>query len=206
MRWLKRHFEMVSLSEAQARVNRGSNQRACVTITFDDGYADNCRFALPLLIKERIPCTYFVASEYVLMGTPFPHDVAAGRPLSPNTPDQIREISEAGIEIGAHTRTHASLGARCDRAQLSGEIVGSKQDLEEIIDAPVRHFAFPYGQHANLSAQAFEIARTVGFETACSAYGAAVAPPAPTSAPAVSVLVPDLAGYDQLLTHLGAAA
>ena len=35
---------------------------------------------------------------------------------------------------------------------------------------------------------------------------AAVAPPAPTSAPAVSVLVPDLAGYDQLLTHLGAAA
>ena len=35
---------------------------------------------------------------------------------------------------------------------------------------------------------------------------AAVAPPGPTSAPAVSVLVPDLAGYDQLLTHLGAAA
>jgi len=35
---------------------------------------------------------------------------------------------------------------------------------------------------------------------------AAVAPPAPASAPAVSVPAPDLAGYDQLLTHLGEAA
>jgi hypothetical protein len=35
---------------------------------------------------------------------------------------------------------------------------------------------------------------------------AAVAPPALASAPAVSVPAPDLAGYDQLLTHLGAAA
>jgi hypothetical protein len=34
----------------------------------------------------------------------------------------------------------------------------------------------------------------------------AVAPPAPASAPAVSVPAPDLAGYDRLLTHLGEAA
>jgi hypothetical protein len=35
---------------------------------------------------------------------------------------------------------------------------------------------------------------------------AAVAPPAPASAPAVSVPAPDPAGYDRLLTHLGEAA
>ena len=35
---------------------------------------------------------------------------------------------------------------------------------------------------------------------------AAVAPPVPTSAPAVSVPAPDLAGYHRLLTRLGGAA
>jgi len=35
---------------------------------------------------------------------------------------------------------------------------------------------------------------------------AALAPPAPASAPAVSVPAPDLAGYDRLLPHLGEAA
>src|SRR5438046_1743966 len=40
--WLKRHFDMVSLTEAQRRIRSGSNRRPCVTITFDDGYADNC--------------------------------------------------------------------------------------------------------------------------------------------------------------------
>src|SRR5215213_4539896 len=58
--WLKRHFDMVSLAEAQRRLQSGRNCRPCVSITFDDGYADNCEQALPLLIRENVPCTYFV--------------------------------------------------------------------------------------------------------------------------------------------------
>ena len=50
--WLQRHFDMVSLAEAQHRLRAGRNARPCVTITFDDGYADNCRRALPLLIAR----------------------------------------------------------------------------------------------------------------------------------------------------------
>ena len=57
--WLKRHCDVVSLEEAQRRIRTGDGRRPCVSITFDDGYADNCREAIPLLIRERIPCTYF---------------------------------------------------------------------------------------------------------------------------------------------------
>ena len=67
---------MVSLAEAQRRLASGRNDRPCVSITFDDGYADNCDQALPLLIRERIPCTYFVTTRNVIDGKPFPHDVA----------------------------------------------------------------------------------------------------------------------------------
>ncbi len=171
MRWLKRHCDLVSLADAQQRIRDGRNERPCVSITFDDGYADNCRHALPLLIAERIPCTYFVCSRHVIEGLPFPHDVANGRPLAPNTPQQIRELALAGIEIGAHTRTHADLGRTADPDRLIDELVGARHELEELTGAPARYFAFPFGQHANLSAVAFQFARSAGYEGVCSAYG-----------------------------------
>jgi len=35
----------------------------------------------------------------------------------------------------------------------------------------VRYFAFPYGQHENLSTAAFRVARQAGYDGVCSAYG-----------------------------------
>lgn len=169
--WLSRHFEFISLAEAQRRVRSGRNERPAVAITFDDGYADNCSQALPLLVERRIPCTYFVASQFVLDGQPFPHDVARGQPLQPNTPEQIRYWARQGIEMGAHTRTHADLGPIDELDLLANEVVGSREDLEQITGRPVRYFAFPYGQHKNLNPQVFQLARDWGFAGVCSAYG-----------------------------------
>ena len=39
--WLQGHFDLVSLEEVQRRIRSGVNRRPCVSITFDDGYADN---------------------------------------------------------------------------------------------------------------------------------------------------------------------
>lgn len=171
MRWLKARFEMVSLAEVQARLRAGKNFRPCVGITFDDGYAENCDRALPLLVRENIPCTYFVTVRNVLEGVPFSHDVACKHAAPPNTLAQLREMAAAGIEIGAHTRVHANLGAVCDADRLHDEIVVARDDLAAALGRPVRYFAFPYGLHANLSSRAFEIAREAGYAGVCSAYG-----------------------------------
>lgn len=169
--WLRLRFDLVSLAEAQARVESGHNRFPTACITFDDGYAENLEFAIPLLLKHKIPFTYFVATDFVANNRPFPHDVAAGRPLAVNTLDDIRKLAGAGVEIGAHTRTHANLGGPLSPEQLVSEIVGSKRDLEAAIDKPVRYFAFPYGQHENLTGKAFEVAYATGFAGVCSAYG-----------------------------------
>lgn len=169
--WLRERFDLVSVSEAQRRIASGRNRLPTACITFDDGYADNQQFAIPLLLKHRIPFTYFVCTNHVLRGTPFPHDQQAGQPLGVNTPDQVRQLADAGVEIGAHTRTHANLGGNLPHEQLVSEIKGAKDDLERIIGRPVRYFAFPYGQHANLSAAAFRIAAEAGYAGVCSAYG-----------------------------------
>lgn len=168
--WLAANFDLVSLDEAQRRIRDG-NTRASVSITFDDGYSENCEQALPLLISRRIPCTYFVTSRSVREGKPFPHDLADGTPFHPNTIEQLRSLAAAGIEIGAHTRSHADLGKITCEKQLRDEIVGGRDVLERELGVEIRHFAFPYGLHENLNPVAFRIAKEAGLSGVCSAYG-----------------------------------
>lgn len=169
--WLAPRFDFVSLEEAQRRIRCGNNSRPAVSITFDDGYADNCMHALPLLIKRRIPCTYFVTTHNAISGEPFAHDVAAGQPLPPNSSEQLRALAAAGIEIGGHTHTHADLGMAGDTQTLFYEMVDGAGRLEEVIERPVRYFAAPFGMPENLSAAVFSMARRHGFDAVCSAYG-----------------------------------
>jgi peptidoglycan/xylan/chitin deacetylase (PgdA/CDA1 family) len=164
------HFEVISLADAQQRIRR-HNRRPAVCITFDDGYADNCRQALPTLISRGIPCTYFVATRFILRGEPFPHDAARGVPLAPNTVEQLRSMAAAGVEIGAHTRTHCDLGRIADPQELRSEVIGSQQDLQDLLGQPIRYFAFPFGQPAHLNREVFTMAREAGMAGVCSAYG-----------------------------------
>lgn len=170
IRWLRSHFDLVSLEEAQQRIAPKRNCRPTACITFDDGYAENCDFAIPLLLEEKIPFTYFVSTNHVFGNRPFPHDVAAGQPLPPNTLSQLRDMVAAGVEIGAHNRNHIHLG-NVSNSELTDEIVGSKHDLEQSLEQEVRYFAFPYGQPADLSTAAFQIAYNAGYRGVCSAHG-----------------------------------
>jgi len=168
--WLARHFQIVSLEEAQRRIRVG-NDRPCASITFDDGYAENCRAAIPTLIRRRIPCTYFVTLDHVLHGEPFAHDVAQGNRFAPNSLKQLRAMAGAGIEIGAHTYTHPDLARITDEDRLRREVVEAGRELADLLGRPVRYFAFPFGQRENLTSRAFQLAREAGYEAVCSAYG-----------------------------------
>ena len=181
--WLTERFEFISLSEAQKRLSSGISRRPAVVITFDDGYADNCEFAIPHLLKRNIPFTYFVTTEIIEEQSAFPHDLAAGKVLKPNSIAEIRAMADAGVEVGAHTRTHPDLGASIDPKWLESEIAGSKQDLESWIGRQVRYFAFPFGLKQNTSPEAFAAVAAAGFEGVCTAYGAYNLPGAPSIGP-----------------------
>jgi peptidoglycan/xylan/chitin deacetylase (PgdA/CDA1 family) len=62
MAYLRRSFQPIWLDELAGAVKRGSIPRQAVAITFDDGYADNYMFALPILEEFKIPATIFVTS------------------------------------------------------------------------------------------------------------------------------------------------
>jgi peptidoglycan/xylan/chitin deacetylase (PgdA/CDA1 family) len=171
IRWLQKHCDLISLEEVQRRIRRGFNDRLAACITFDDGYSENCDRAIPFLIKENVPCTYFVSSWHVLEGRQFAHDAAIGAPGRPNTVEQLRWMAERGIDIGAHTRTHIDLGSVNDECKLYDEVVTCGEELQGVIGKPVRYFSCPFGMPPNLNPRAFEMAYEYGYEAVCSAYG-----------------------------------
>ena len=169
--WLAENFDLVSLSEAQRRLRDGSDKPS-VAITFDDGYADNCDTAIPLLLRRNVPFTYFVSTRIVEEQLAFPHDLEAGVRLKPNSVPEIRAMAEAGVEIGAHTRTHVDMGRSTDLDWIREELVGSIEDIRHWTGKPPRYFAFPFGQPHQLTPEACEAAYQAGIEGVCSAYGA----------------------------------
>ena len=65
MRSLKARFDFISVDEAVGRAREGRLNGRTLSVTFDDGYADNYTIALPILSKLEIPATFFVASSYL---------------------------------------------------------------------------------------------------------------------------------------------
>jgi O-antigen/teichoic acid export membrane protein/peptidoglycan/xylan/chitin deacetylase (PgdA/CDA1 family) len=169
--WLQRNVELISLAEVQRRIGGAGNSRLCASITFDDGYAENGWQAVPLLIREKIPCTYFVTVQNILTGESFPHDRVAGRHFPPNKLDELRAMADAGIEIGCHSYTHPDLSQVSDPAILNREVVVAGEELRDRLGCPIRHFAVPYGQPGQLLPAVFDLARQAGYEGVCSAYG-----------------------------------
>jgi peptidoglycan/xylan/chitin deacetylase (PgdA/CDA1 family) len=171
LEWIRRHFRIVSLADAQAAIASGSNCERLASITFDDGYADNCAFAIPLLLRLGVPFTYFVTTSNVINQIPFDHDLDLGLSLRPNNIDEIRSMARAGVDIGAHTRTHRDLGKLDSVDILRDEIYGSRIDLQQMTDSEIPYFAFPFGQRDNLSTLALRVAFEAGFAGVCSAFG-----------------------------------
>lgn len=170
--WLQANFDVVSLAEAQARIRSNYNDRPTVAITFDDGYQSNSMTAVPELLKRGLSATYFVSTDFIHSGYPFPHDARHGNSLRPNTIAELRDMVAAGISLGAHTRSHCDLGAVTCPTKMRDEIVGSAELLAEWFDTEIRYFSFPFGLPRNTNQLAIDIIHEAGFEGFCTAYGA----------------------------------
>ncbi len=171
MEWLQSNFDMVDLAECQRRIRSGHNDRPTVSVTFDDGYAENGEFAIPYLIDHGIPTTYFVTTHHTVNQERFGHDADRDQPLPTNTIDTLRAYAAAGIEIGAHSRTHFDMGQAVDPGRIVDEVLTATREMELLIGRRIRYFAFPYGQRANLNAVVFQLLKENGIKGVCSAYG-----------------------------------
>jgi peptidoglycan/xylan/chitin deacetylase (PgdA/CDA1 family) len=149
---------------AEARKKKGKGLPARpVMITFDDGFADFYSAALPILQQYNFPATLYVTTAYIHSTSRWLFDDGEGeRPML--TWDQLKEISDLGIECGGHSHTHPQLDTLTD-TQVKEEIMRNKQLLEKHLNRPITSFAYPFGYFtANVRQQVQE----AGYTTACA--------------------------------------
>ncbi|PTD96768.1 polysaccharide deacetylase family protein [Pseudothauera lacus] len=65
MGWVARWFNVLPLDEAVARLRSGELPPRAAVITFDDGYADNCTVAMPILQRHGLSATFFIAAGFL---------------------------------------------------------------------------------------------------------------------------------------------
>ena len=105
-----------------------------IVITFDDGYADNYANAFPILKELDMKATIFVISNFTDNDGYY------------MTSQQIKEMSDYGIDIQSHTASHAHLNQLTYEEQLN-ELKTSKEKLESITEKPVISIAYPFGDY-----------------------------------------------------------
>jgi peptidoglycan/xylan/chitin deacetylase (PgdA/CDA1 family) len=116
-----------------------------IAITFDDGLANFGEIAAPLLLEHGLPVTLFVVSEAVGATNVWPGGGDAGIPVMRLLDwNELGRLAEAGVTLGAHTRTHPRLET-LDANAVEGEIVDSKARLRAELGIDATTFAYPYG-------------------------------------------------------------
>jgi peptidoglycan/xylan/chitin deacetylase (PgdA/CDA1 family) len=68
VKYIKEHFEVISLSEAVELLRNGRTHRPTAVITFDDGLQNNYDVAFPILREEGLPATIFLVTGMVNSG------------------------------------------------------------------------------------------------------------------------------------------
>jgi len=86
------------------------------------------------------------------------------------TEEDLHRLTADGlISVGAHTVNHPVLSALKPHDQAF-EITESRARLEQILDRPVKTFAYPYGRVQDYSRQTVKLVQKAGFTCACSNF------------------------------------
>jgi peptidoglycan/xylan/chitin deacetylase (PgdA/CDA1 family) len=163
----QRGYRGARFSEALA----GSEGGRVACVTFDDGYRSVLELAKPILDRHGYPGTLFVPTDWPGAGRPMrwpgidrwigtPHE----RELEALGWRELRELADAGWEIGSHTCSHPRL-PQLDAGALARELRDSRARIEQELERSCVSLAYPYG---DVDARVTAAAQAAGYEWACT--------------------------------------
>jgi peptidoglycan/xylan/chitin deacetylase (PgdA/CDA1 family) len=147
--WLREHgWQGMSVSQALE-----SPQNKTVAITFDDGPETDLIAAAQVLKEAGFQATFYVTVGFL------------GK-RGYMSASQLRALSGLGFEIGCHSMTHAYV-SDLDSRELRREVVGAKQELEQILSLPVEHFSCPGGRYDSRTRR---LAQEAGYRSVATSH------------------------------------
>ena len=154
-------FEDIANGEYKNRFNKNY-----VIITFDDGYKDNLKNALPILKKYNLKAVLFYVTDET--HNKWDTDVEnrlKEKKLELMNVEEIKELYGSGlIEIGGHTTTHLDMPS-IEREALKKDLEESRDKIVEITGKKPVSFAYPWGRNNETCRKVVE---KVGYKFAVS--------------------------------------
>lgn len=129
---------------------------------FDDGYENTFTTAFPILSEFGFTAHLFVITGF--LGKFNSWDFTVFGKFKHLSCEQLKVLSEAGWNIGSHTKSHLAL-TTLSPSQLRAELEDSKKFLEDLLGKAVRSISFPFG---SFNARVLDACKEAGFEEAIS--------------------------------------
>jgi hypothetical protein len=167
---LRRHFEIVSYSDAVECVLEGRIDRPRIALSFDDGLL-GCYKAAEVLHGLAVSACFFVCPAVAGNSDPVAVRKFARERLHRDNAEfmgwgHLERLLALGHEVGSHTESHQRLSTLA----LSDAIDDLQRSLQTIRDrlGACQHFAWPYGRFSDFSRPLLESAYRVGYESCAS--------------------------------------
>ncbi len=169
-------YQGLSMRELQQHMSgvwdaRGEPRRRVFGITFDDGFSNVLTNAMPVLNELGFTATcYFVAGR---LGGENDWDahLATERTRLMYRKELLTWMRH-GHEVGSHTVDHVSL-PDVSVQEATQQIVTAKRQLEDICNARVESFCYPYG---NVNRQVRDLVERAGYGNATTTRRGRAAP------------------------------
>jgi len=108
-----------------------NTDKSSFLITFDDGFKSDYFEVLSLLNKYNAKAIFFIVPNYIGQNDYL-------------TWEQVKKISDAGMEIGSHSLTHPNFKGLSFEERIN-ELTFSKKIIENNIGKSIYSFSIPFG-------------------------------------------------------------
>lgn len=103
-----------------------------IAITFDCAWGDEYTEGILAEIKKfNVKCTFFAVSFWV-----------------EKYPEHVKNLSESGVEIGTHSKTHSHM-SKLKKEEIEEELIYSAKAIENITGKKVTLFRAPFGEYTD---------------------------------------------------------
>lgn len=139
-----RGIAAISVAELERRLQLREDVRHTVVLTFDDGYADQYTYALPILRKYDDSATFYIVTGEL------------GRPRHLTWP-LVERLAQMRMDIAAHGVAHDDLSAM-PVEQQAYQIDTSVSALRTRLHEPIDSYAYPSGRFNRITLRLLQLA------------------------------------------------
>jgi len=147
IRWLKRHFEILSLIDLDRLLHHprrpAKHKRGFASITFDDGFENVLTNGLPVLAKHGVPGTVFFPTSFA--GTSVTNTY--GIKYTYLDWNQLHAMEKTGFfTIQSHGHDHLVLPEVKDEQTIGTELVRGQEIIRNRLGKTTDFYAYPKGK------------------------------------------------------------